>query len=431
MSLPLASDRTRLLVNRTVLNNGLVVLATENPTADIIAARIFVRVGTRYEVAEQAGITHLLTAVMTKGTERLSSMEIAEQVESVGASLSADSATDYSILSLKTVAHDFPEMLALAAELLRSPSFPAAEVDLERRLTLQGLRSMQEQPFNVAQKQLRQRMYGSHPYALSSLGTEASITSLQREDLHRYHQTYFRPDNMVISIAGRITAEEAIALVEQTFGDWQSASGDGAPMAPALPDLQPQPSTLITEQDTQQAIVMLGYFAPSIHSPDYTTLRLMNTYLGSGLSSRLFVELREKQGLAYDVSTIFPTRIASSQFMAYIGTAPGNVAIALEGLQREIHYLRDTPLSPEELQVAKNKYLGQYALGKQTNAQIAQIYGWYEILGAGIDFDQRFQEAFAQVTAEEVQDAANRYFIDPYISLVGPEAAIAQLSSAE
>jgi len=426
MSLPLAGDRTRLLVHRTVLPNGLVVLATENPTADIIAARIFVRVGTRYEAAEQAGITHLLTAVMTKGTDRLSSMEIAEQVESVGASLSADSATDYSILSLKTVSRDFPEMLALAAELLRSPSFPVAEVDLERRLTLQGLRSMQEQPFNVAQKQLRQGMYRKHPYALSSLGTETSISALQRDDLHRYHQTYFRPDNMVISIAGRITAEAAIALVQQTFGDWRNPETEAPPIAPQLPALQPQPHVIATAQETQQAIVMLGYFGPSIHSPDYTTLRLINTYLGNGLSSRLFVELREKQGLAYDVSTIFPTRIAPSQFMAYIGTAPGNVSVALEGLQREINYLRDNPLSPEELQVAKDKYLGQYALGKQTNAQIAQIYGWYEILGAGIDFDQHFQTAFLQVTAEAVQEAANRYFIEPYVSLVGPEEAIAQ-----
>jgi predicted Zn-dependent peptidase len=383
-------------------------------------------VGTRYEFPEQAGITHLLTAVMTKGTDRLSSMEIAERVETVGASLGADSATDYSIMSLKTVSYDFPEMLALAAELLRSPSFPEPEVDLERRLTLQGLRSMQEQPFNVAQKQLRQAMYRNHPYALSSMGTEDSIKTLQRSDLQRYHQTYFRPDNIVISIAGRITPEQAIALVEQTFGDWVNPEGEVAPTTPPLPELQPQPHTVATAQDTQQAIVMLGYLAPSIHSSDYTTLRLINTYLGNGLSSRLFVELREKQGLAYDVSTIFPTRLSTSQFMAYIGTAPGNVAVALGGLQRELNYLRDNALTPEELEVAKNKYLGQYALGKQTNAQIAQIYGWYEILGAGIDFDHRFQAAFSEVTAEEVQEVANRYFVDPYISLVGPEGAIAQ-----
>jgi len=169
---------------------------------------------------------------------------------------------------------------------------------------------------------------------------------------------------------------------------------------------------------------MLGYLAPSVQDSGYTPLRLINTYLGNGLSSRLFVELREKQGLAYDVSTIFPTRMATSQFLAYIGTAPGNVAIALNGIQHEIERLRTTRLTPEDLQIAKDKYLGQYALGKQTNAQIAQIYGWYEIIGAGIDFDQQFQQDFAAVTAAAVQEVANQYFIEPYVSIVGPATSL-------
>jgi len=424
MSLPLTSDRPQLIVNRTVLKNGLVVLTMENPTADIVAARLFVRVGSRYEQAEQAGISHLLTSVMTKGTRHLSSMEIAEQVESVGASLGADSATDYSLMSLKTVAADFSNVLALAAEILRFPSFPEAEVDLERRLTAQGLRSMQEQPFSVAQKQLRQAMYGEHPYGRSALGTEESIQTLTRDDLQQFHQAYFRPDNMVVSIAGRISSQQAVELVEQYFGDWQPSDLASPLSPPPLPTLTPNPQRLTIAQDTQQAIVMLGYLAPSVQDSGYTPLRLINTYLGNGLSSRLFVELREKQGLAYDVSTIFPTRMATSQFLAYIGTAPGNVAIALNGIQHEIERLRTTRLTPEDLQIAKDKYLGQYALGKQTNAQIAQIYGWYEIIGAGIDFDQQFQQDFAAVTAAAVQEVANQYFIEPYVSIVGPATSL-------
>ena len=109
-----------------------------------------------------------------------------------------------------------------------------------------------------------------------------------------------------------------------------------------------------------------------------------------GLSSRLFVELREKQGLAYDVSAFYPTRLGRSQFVAYIGTAPQNIPIALAGLQKELLRMTTTPLSEQELQVCKNKILGQYALGKQTNGQIAQAYGWYEVLGLGVAFDGGF-----------------------------------------
>ncbi len=418
-------DRT---IHRAVLHNGMVVLAAANPAADIVAARLYVRAGGRYEPLYQAGLSHLLASVITKGTERLSSQQIAEHVESVGASLGADAAADYCLMSLKTVSGDFAEMLELLAELVRSPSFPEDEVELERKLTLQGIRSMQEQPFAVANSQLRQALYGQHPYAMSSLGTEETVAQIDRAALQHYHQTYFHPGNMVISIVGRIDPDAATALVSRCFGDWQ------APQVPLptlnLPLLSAQPQRVITEQDTQQAIVMLGYLAASVQDADHIALKLLNTYLGNGLSSRLFVELREKRGLAYDVSAFYPTRVDTSYFVTYIGTAPDNAAIALEGLYHEVERLHKTLLTPEELEAAKNKLLGQYALGKQTNAQIAQIFGWYEILNLGIEFDQKFQQAVAAVTAEEIQQAVRRHLNQPYVSIVGPSTAIELATTA-
>ncbi|MGL5080063.1 MAG: M16 family metallopeptidase [Microcoleaceae cyanobacterium] len=406
-------------VHRQVLPNGLVLLVTENPAADIVSARIFLRTGSRWESREQAGVSHLLATVMTKGTEQLSSLEIAERVESIGARLSADAANDYFLISLKTVSADFGEVLSLAAELLRSPSFPEAEIELERRITIQGIRSQQEQPFSIAFEQLRQMMYQDHPYALSSLGTEETVAQLSRADVQAYHQTYFRPDNVILSIAGRITVDFALEKVEQIFGDWPIPDI-------ALPELNlaaviPNPQTVTLSRPTQQSVIMLGYLASSVHHPDYLALKLLNTYLGNGLSSRLFVELREKRGLAYDVSAFYPTRLDESQFVVYIGTAPENTAIATEGLRTEVERLVAAPLTEDELQVAKNKLLGQYALGKQTNGQLAQIYGWYEILGLGLEFDTQFQADIAQVTTAEAHTAAQRYFgMEPYLSLVGP-----------
>lgn len=412
-------------IHRTVLDNGIVVLAAENPAADIIAARIFLRAGSRCVPAKLAGLSHLLAAVLTKGTEKLSSQEIAECVESVGARLSADASSDYFLLSLKTVSADFPEILELAGQLLRSPTFPESEVDLERRIAMQAIRSQLEQPFAIAFEQLREVMYEDHPYAFSTLGTEATISQVSRADIQDYHQTYFRPDNVVISLAGRIKAEEAIALVTKVFGDWQ-APATPLPRLSVAP-ISTNPRLTVTPQETQQSVVMLGYLTPEVNHPDYAAMKLLSTYLGNGLSSRLFVELREKRGLAYDVSALYPTRIDSSQFVVYMGTAPENSAIALEGLQSEVERLAASPLTSEELQACKNKMLGQYALGKQTNSQIAQVLGWYEILGLGIEFDKQFQTDIAAVSADIAQQAACRYFIEPYISLVGPAAAVNQL----
>ena len=414
-------------IHRTVLKNGIVVLVVENPSADIVAARLFIRAGSRWEPSHQAGLSHLVSAVLPKGSERFSSLDIAERVESVGAGLGTDSASDYFLLSLKTVSADFPEILALAGEVLRSPTFPEDEVELERRLTLQAIRSQQEQPFTVALDGLRSAMYGQHPYAFSGLGTAETVAQLSRHDLQHYHQTYFRPDNLVISVAGRIAPDEAVAQIENVLGDWQAPS-DPLPTL-NLAAIPSNPYRVIKTQETQQSIVMLGYLAPSVNTnafdlSDYTALKLLNTYLGNGLSSRLFVELREKRGLAYEVSAFYPTRLDASQFVVYMGTAPENTTIALDGLQTEVDRLRSTPLNPEELQSSQNKMLGQYALGKQTNSQLAQIFGWYETIGLGVEFDTRFQQEVAAVTSEMAQAAATRCFVEPYVSVLGPAAAI-------
>ena len=408
--------------HRTELKNGIVLLVTENLSADIIAARIFIRAGSCYEKSEKAGLANLLGAVLTKGCDGLSSLEIAERVESIGASLSADTATDYFVFSLKTVTADFTKMLELATRILRSPTFPEAEVEMEKRIALQDVRLQKEQPFNVAFEQLRQVMYKNHPYASSGLGDETTIASLTREDLVEHYQTYFRPDNIVISIAGRISEEDAAQQVEKLFGDWQTSVDKPPVMKVSFPQTKPQ--QVLTPQATQQSVIMLGYLGASVHSPDYAALKLLSTYLGNGLSSRLFVELREKLGLAYDVSAFYPTRQFCSSFVVYMGTAAENTTIALEGLRREVDLLSSSKLEESALQVAKNKILGQYALGKQTNGQIAQIYGWYEILGLGTAFDQKFQQDIAALTSADTIKAASEYLKEPFVSVIGQEEAI-------
>ena len=409
----------------THLGNGLKVIAIENSAADIVSARLFLPVGQGHEIPENAGIFSLLTSLLTRGTTHRSSLDIAEAVEYVGASLGADSASDYSVVSVKTVSADFEEIFTLATEIIREPSFPNNEIELERKLTIQGLRSMQEQPFSVAYKYFREGMYGTHPYGFSSMGTEETVMTIQREHLLEAHSKYFRPDNMVVVIVGRIDPEKAVALVDKLLGDWEAP--DYAAPNPKLPTIDSHAYRIVTPQETNQSFVIIGYLAASVKHPDFAALKLISTHLGNGLSSRLFVELREKQGLAYDVSAFYPTRLGQSQFVSYIGTAPENTSVALDGLQSELRRLCEVPLTAHELQVAKNKMLGQYALGKQTNGQIAQLLGWYEILGLGTEYDEQFQTNIAAVTIEEVQEAAKRCFVDSYISILGPATAVEPL----
>ena len=407
-------------VHRVILPNGIILLVVENQAADLIAGRFFLsNAGSIIENPSQAGISNLVSSVITKGTRKLSALEIAERVESIGASLGADSSTDYFAFSLKTVTADFPEMLELLSQIMQYPSFPDSEVELERKIALQSIRSQKEQPFSVAFDLLRQNLYGQHPYGVSVLGTEESVARLTSEDLKQYHQTYFRPDHLIVSLSGRITKEQAVDLITQVFGDWQIPSTTLA--INELPSINTEPSKKVIHQDTQQSIVMLGYRGTAVTDEAYPVLKLLSTYLGNGLSSRLFVELREKRGLAYDVSAFYPTRLELAPFITYMGTAPENTDIAIEGLSKEVERLREVELSDEELQGAKNKLIGQYALGKQTNGEIAQIYGWYECLGLGVDFDLQFPKAISQVTSQMAQEVANTYLKNPFISIVQPE----------
>ena len=409
------------LFHRHILTNGITLLLQQNSSVDLVAGRIFFKnAGSIWEKRVKGGLFNLLSRVITKGTEQYSSQEIADKIESIGASLGTDATNDYFLLSLKAVTSDFAEILELASEILQKPTFPENEIDLERHLTLESIRSSREQPFNVAYSQLRESMYQEHPYAISVLGQEDSLKSLTRSDLQTCHQNYIRPEHCVISLSGNISFDEALQLIEKFFAPWQNNySSAFEPLK--IAEVINNPQYIYTHKDTQQEIVMLGYFASSIFSEDYPALKLLNTYLGSGLSSRLFVELREKRGLAYDVSAMYPPRQDLSQFIFYIGTAPENTQTAKLGLQEEAERLVKDPLSEEELQNAKNKLLGKYALSKQTNSEVAQINGWYETIGLGVEFDSKFNEIIEQVTPKNAQEVAQKYFSQPYISQVGPQ----------
>lgn len=298
-----ATQRGRL--QRVLLANGLTLLLGQNPTVEILAAHCFFRGGSRSERPQQAGVSHLTAAVLTKGTHRHNSQAIAAWVESLGASLGVDSSADCFEVSLRCVAADFPELLGLLAELLRDPSFPEAEVARERDLMLQAIRAQQERPFSLAFDRVRQALYGDHPYALPGLGRLETVGSLTREDLVAYHAAHCRPDGMVMVVIGPEPPEQMAAQVEAALGDWVVPGPSPKDLDLPLPPLR-EPQLLKLPQPTQQTTLLIGFRGSPAASADYPALKLLATYLGSGLSSRLFVELRERCGLAYEVSAFLP-----------------------------------------------------------------------------------------------------------------------------
>ncbi len=400
------------------LTNGLRLVLIPTDT-EIVAVRAFWPGGSGQETAATQGLAHLLSTVLTKGCGTLGSQAIASKIEMVGASLSADNQSDYFLGGISCLVRDLPALLHLFAEILREPTFPEQELELERRNTLQAIKSQQERPFTVAYNHLRQQLYGTtHPYSFPDYGTNETIQQLSQNDLATYHQRVCQPNHMVLCIACSLTEAQLLSLVEACFGAW--VVNEPALLAP-IADVQLPPTRHTITQTTQQATLLLGYPTVGLNDHDHIALKLLSTYLGSGLSSRLFIELREKKGLAYEVSAFYPAKLGKSHFVTYIGTAPENLEVAEAGLRQEAQRLTEIALTADELVIAKNKMLGQYALGKQSSAQLARVLGVYEFLGWGTAYDQQYPELIEALTAETIQTVAARYFsTEPSMTLVGP-----------
>jgi zinc protease len=400
------------------LSNGITLLVTPNLTNDIVAGRIFLRAGSYFDPVGRSGTSNLVATLLTKGTAEMNAMEIATRVESVGAGVSTEANNDLLEISFKSITADFVDILRLVGKLLRESDFPEAQLALEKKMVIERIKSQAERPLTLAFQQLREMIYQQHPYAQSLTGNEASVAAISRDDLVAFHQTFFRPDRLTISLAGNLDPVAAEQLVDQIFGDWLLPTT-------AVPEIVPTIQRRAAEQrslskSTKQSIVMLGHLGVAVNGSDYFALRLIDSYLGSGLSSRLFVELREKRGLAYEVSSVFSSKLDRSIFAVYMGTANEKVTTAINGLQGELSRLCVAQLTASELANTKSKLLGKYALTKQTTGQLAYIYGWYEALGLGWDFDQRLAGSIEQVTAAQIEDVSLKYFDQPYfLSIVG------------
>jgi zinc protease len=400
------------------LPNGITLIVTPSNTTDIVAGRIFIKAGSYFDPVDRSGTSNLVATLLTKGTTELSAMEIASRIESVGAGVGAEANNDHIEVSFKSVTSDFADILRLVGEIIRNPAFPAEQVTLEKKLVMERIRSQTERPLTLAFQQLRESIYQSHPYARPLLGVNSNVMSISRQELVDFHQTYFRPDLVTISIAGNVDLAVVEQLVDEVFIDWFLPASPAPAIADHLIESQAQRQTLA--KDTKQSIVMLGHLSVAATDPDYFALRAIDSYLGSGLSSRLFVELREKRGLAYEVASVFSTKVDRSIFAVYMGTANEKVSMAINGLQGEMARLCVAKLSEEELADTKTKLLGKYALSKQTNGQLAYIYGWYESLGLGWDFDQTLSKSIDALTTDKIEEVAVKYFDQPYhLSVVG------------
>jgi len=412
-------------VSKHVLPNGLTVLIKENPTADLVAVDVLVRSGARVEEADEGGAAFFVREMLFRGTARRTAAEIASGLESVGGSLSAVTSLDYTELAAVAPTAAADTALDVLADLVTDAKFDPADVEVQRRVSLARLRTRADQPATRAFDLAITTLYGAHPYSKGLLGSVDTVSALTGERLVTFYRMFFTAPNMVVSVAGNLTTEVALRKIGRAFANLRA---DPVPhrvrllpvVESALAPRPSQPQEVREVRQTAAAWITIGYLGAAVGHRDWAALRVLSAILGEGLSSRLFVEIREKQGLAYQVGSSFSTLAGPGPLVMSAGTDPANQAKVVDGLLREAARLRDTLPSPEEMDRARQRIIGVHAIDHEDLRRQAFLPGLYELLGVGSAFDARIPDLISRVTAEDVQRAARLYVQQPTVVVVAP-----------
>lgn len=414
-SVPNASN-----VTRHTLANGLVILVRENHSSPSVVVSGYLRCGALHERPAQAGLAAFVASMLRRGTASRTFAEINETLEAVGAAIGLGAGRHITDFGGKSLTEDLDLMLAVLADVLRQPVFPAEHIEKVRGQILTGLQERDNDTRSMASLAFRAALYGSdHPYGRSLAGEKETIQPLQRDDLLAFYQQHYGPAGGVIVLVGDVQTARVIARIEELLGDWAApaAATPGAlPPAPAHTTIARQ--TLPIAGKTQSDIV-LGWVGPTRQSPHYYPAAVGNTILGRfGMMGRLGENVREKQGLAYYAYSALDAGEGPGPWMAIAGVSPGAVERTIESIVHEIERLRDEPVTEEELTDSQAFMTGIVPLRLETNQGVADTLLDIERFELGLDYLDRYPDLIDQVTADQIRAAAEQFLL-PNAYVVG------------
>ena len=418
-----SANSTDSKIEKRVLQNGMTVIVKTRPETDTVAVKLLIRGG---QLAEPVpGVAALTAQVLMKGTQTLSTEALHEALEAKGMQLSVAARPESLEVTAQSVKEDFPELFMLMSDVLTHPALRESDVIQEKETLRQAITASHDSPSTIAIENLSMALYPTHPYGNVGSRVLAHLNLLNQDYVKHFVQNTVVPNNMVVSVVGNVVPEMVFRIFDSNF----PATLNGQSQLKGSPLESSDPVTPITQSKDIEASkpnqsatwIAKGWLGPDSHSKDAMSFRVLNSLLGSGLSSRLFTDIREKEGLAYTVSSSFSTRKDKGSFTMFLGTDPKNQSRVLVKFDQEIKRLQTEPVPAQELQEAKDKLTGTFALAHETNESQAGYLALYELLGLGYEFDNRFSTLAQKVTAKDLQAVARQYLSKPSIlSLVAP-----------
>jgi zinc protease len=409
--------------HRFVLPNGLRVLFKQTTTTPAVTLHVAIDAGTVCDPAEAPGLANFVARTIDRGTETRTSEQVAEDLDGWGVSLMTAVSRHTLALGGTCLSEDLPQVLALVAELVRQPSFPAAEVERRRTEVVTQILQDEDNPSAVASDALMGLLYGvDHPYGRPARGGVESVKAIDRSALRAFHGRWVSPGRTCLAVVGAVDAADVESLVRAQFGDW-AARRDAPPVAPPVAPPETRRFVTAAMPGKSQADIAYGFVGLTRRDPDYYAAWLMNTVLGEyALGGRLGDNLRERQGMAYYVSSALSAGPVEGPLVIRAGVSADNVERALAAIDDEVRRMRDDGPTEQEVDESRRYLVGSVPRQLETNAAIAEFLQAVEFHGLGFDHDVRLSALLARVGREDAHRAARR-LLDPTraaVAVAGP-----------
>ena len=410
VSRPGASSEIGPRFERTVLDNGLVLLLAEEHSLPFVSMRLLVDAGSRRDPRGEEGLARLTARGVIMGTARRQAHEISGELDFMGASLSPSTSRDFVSVSFRVLKKDLGKGLDLFFDAVTGAIFPEDEIRRELEQTLSMIRLDDESPGKLADKAFEKALFLDTPYGHPVEGTVVSVTGLTRDKLKEFYGKYYRPNNAILAVTGDITLGEVKSRLVPSLMKWAAAP---IPEAPVEAQYGEGPKTHAVEKSVSQANIIIGNKGLRRADPDYYAATVMNYILGGGgFSSRLMEDIRNRKGLAYSVASGFDAGKLPGAFQISLQTKNASAREAVAIALKEMERIQKEPVSEKELESAKKYLIGSFPMRLDTQAKLVQFLLTAEFYGLGLDYPEKFPALIRAVSREDVMRVAKRY-LDP------------------
>jgi zinc protease len=398
-----------LAATRHVLDNGVVIISKDAHTVPAVTIHVGVKGGSIYDSNALVGLSHLVSRVLDRGTQRRTTEQIAEAFDDRGVTLTLGANRHVMTVSCTCLSEDFEAMLELVGEIVMEPAFPDREVETRKGEVLNAIRQDEDNPAAMAMQALFTMLYpDQHPYGRPSKGTVDSVGRIERSDLVAFHNARFAPSVTTAVIVGDVDRDRAVAAGERVFGSWAKPAVGDITLAHAPVDRVRQ-ERVIAMMNKAQTDIAYGFTTIVRSDPSYYAYTLMNNALGQyGIGGRLGDSIRERQGMAYYVFSSFDANVVEGPLVVRAGVSPANVDRALQSIDEEMRRMATDGMTTEELADCKQYLIGSIPRLLETNSAIATFLQTAEFFGLGLDHDLRLPALLDAVTLEDVNAAARR-----------------------